>query len=244
MCRKKTAPTGRAVGYVRVSTDHQEESGLGLEAQREAIRAHCQRAGLRLGAILEDAGVSGAKDIDKRPGLAAAIAALGPGDALVVAKRDRLARSQFLMQLLERDLGLRGCRIVSAAGEGTDIDGPMADVFRQILDAFAQFERAQAVFRTAKALAVKRARGEKTGGHVPYGYAVQEVGGCRVLAACDKESLRLRIMRALRREGCSYREVAGFAEEAGWPTRTGARWSHVVVRRILERAGPGGKEAP
>jgi site-specific DNA recombinase len=48
-----------ALGYVRVSTDEQAERGLGLEAQRQRIRAYCEMKGLRLAAIFEDPGPLG-----------------------------------------------------------------------------------------------------------------------------------------------------------------------------------------
>ena len=52
-----------AIGYVRVSSDEQAESGLGLEAQRQRIVAFCQVKELRLAEIYEDAGVSGGKPL-------------------------------------------------------------------------------------------------------------------------------------------------------------------------------------
>ena len=82
-----------AIGYVRVSTDGQVESGAGLQAQRATILTECERRGLPLLEIVEDAGLS-AKTLD-RPALAGAVARLEAGEAavLVVAKLDRLARS-------------------------------------------------------------------------------------------------------------------------------------------------------
>ena len=64
----------RVLGYVRVSTDEQSDSGAGLEAQRRAIAAECKRRGWQLVEVIEDAGFS-AKDL-KRPGIQAALRAL------------------------------------------------------------------------------------------------------------------------------------------------------------------------
>src|SRR6266853_6338168 len=83
----------QVLGYVRVSTEEQSDSGAGLEAQRRAIAAECKRRGWQLVELIEDAGFS-AKDL-KRPGVQEALRALASGEAgaLVVAKLDRLSRS-------------------------------------------------------------------------------------------------------------------------------------------------------
>jgi site-specific DNA recombinase len=56
-----------AIGYIRVSTEDQADSGLGLEAQRQRIKAYCEMKGLHLAEILEDTGVSGGKALSTRP---------------------------------------------------------------------------------------------------------------------------------------------------------------------------------
>src|SRR5437763_7738361 len=88
-------PPMQVLGYVRVSTDEQSDSGAGLEAQRRAIAAECRRRGWELLEVVEDAGFS-AKDL-KRPGIQAALEALEAGDAraLVASKLDRLSRSMI-----------------------------------------------------------------------------------------------------------------------------------------------------
>jgi DNA invertase Pin-like site-specific DNA recombinase len=85
----------RVVGYIRVSTDEQVESGAGLEAQRRAIIAAADSRGYELVRIYEDAGVSG-KSLNGRPGLLSALQSVESGEtgALVVARprcRDRHA---------------------------------------------------------------------------------------------------------------------------------------------------------
>src|ERR1700741_1790549 len=85
----------QVIGYVRVSTDEQRESGAGLAAQRAAIEAECRRRGWTLVEVIEDAGYS-AKDL-KRPGVQTALETLRRGEAgaLVVAKLDRLSGSML-----------------------------------------------------------------------------------------------------------------------------------------------------
>ena len=117
----------------------------------------------------EDRGVSGGAEIDKRPGLIAALEALRTERAgiLVVAKRDRLARDVLVAAMVERLCQREGARIQSADGTGNG-DSPEAKLLRTMIDAFAAYERALIRARTRAALAAKKARGERVGG-VPYG---------------------------------------------------------------------------
>ena len=90
----------RFVSYLRVSTDGQGRSGLGLEAQRQAVAAHGAQTGGTLLAEFQEVG-SG-KRVD-RPQLAAALAACRTRQSvLLIAKLDRLARdARFLLFVVE-----------------------------------------------------------------------------------------------------------------------------------------------
>src|ERR1700732_602961 len=109
---------GRAIGYCRVSTDKQADSGLGLEAQRASVTAAAQRLGLSLGSVFVDPGPSGSLALAVRPVLMEAVSALKRGDVLLIAKRDRLGRDVIEVAMIERLITKRGARIISAAGEG------------------------------------------------------------------------------------------------------------------------------
>jgi DNA invertase Pin-like site-specific DNA recombinase len=124
-----------------VSTDKQADSGLGLEAQRAAVNTTAGRLGLPLASVLVDAGVSGALSAADRPVLLQAVGALRRGDALLVAKRDRLGRDVIEVALIERMIARRGARVVSAAGEGTDSTDPSGLLMRRLVDSFAEYER-------------------------------------------------------------------------------------------------------
>ena len=85
---------GDALAYIRVSSDDQADSGLGLEAQRQRIADYCRLKGLRLAEVFEDPGVSGGKPLASRPAGSQLLAAAYKSKALViVAKLDRLFRS-------------------------------------------------------------------------------------------------------------------------------------------------------
>lgn len=227
----KVTKARRAVIYLRVSTDGQVESGLGLEAQLEACVALCAARGYEVAAVLRDEGVSGSTAVAKRPGLLAAVAALGRGAVLVAAKRDRLARSVGIAAVLEAAVHRAGATIDTP--DAPDSADPAAVAMRGMIDVFAQFERARIAERTKAALAVKKARGEKTGGALPFGYALADDGKTLVADAAELEALE--IIRALRADGLSMRDIVARLNAEGVPCR-GSRWHLTTVARVIPRA--------
>lgn len=223
-------PAARAIGYVRVSTDQQRESGLGLEAQESSIRDAAARLGLAVASLHVDAGLSGSLSLEQRPGLAEALNALRRGDVLLVAKRDRIARDAFVSVLIEREVAKKGARIVSAAGEGTETDEPSAVFTRRILDAVAELERALTAARTRAALRAKRARGERAGTE-PYGFRVN--GDGRTLHPYAPEQAILDVIVTSHAAKVPLRTIASELNAAGRTTRTGAPFRHQNVAGIL-----------
>src|SRR5947209_965803 len=109
----------RVVGYVRVSSDQQAESGLSLAAQESKLRAYAVATDLELVDVVVDAGQS-ARDLD-RPGLARMLTMLDAGDVdgVLVAKLDRLTRSvRDLADLVERYFAKRAALL--SVGDSID----------------------------------------------------------------------------------------------------------------------------
>lgn len=222
----------RAFGYVRCSTGQQVESGLGLEAQRASVEDCAKKLGLPLAAIFEDGGLSGGLALADRPGLLDAVAALQSGDRLIVAARSRLGRDVVNVALIEREVAKRGAKVVSALGEGTDLDdGPTADLVKTLLDGVNAWERSQAALRTRAALRAKRARGEALG-NPPYG--LRAVGGRVEPEPREQETIAL--IHELRHAGLSERAIAAELQLRGVRGRTDKPLSHVQVHRVLARA--------
>ena len=120
--RRGLTPGTKVVGYVRVSTDEQADSGAGLAAQRSAITAACELRGWELIGIDQDAGVSAATLA--RRGITEALADVESDEAsvLVVAKLDRLSRSLLdFAALMERSR--RQGRALVALDLGVDTTG-------------------------------------------------------------------------------------------------------------------------
>lgn len=220
----------RAWGLTRVSTTGQAESGLGLSAQRRAIEDAARRLGLELVQVFEDAGLSGGLELEERPGLLAAIGALGRGDTLIVAKRDRLGRDPIVLAMVERLVTRRGARVVSALEEATNGDDPSNVLMRRMLDAFAEFERLIGKARTKAALRAKRARGERAG-NVPWGFRATPDGKL-IEDAREREVLDL--IRRLRARGQSYAKIAASLRRRGVPNRRGStRWLAPRIRALV-----------
>lgn len=141
----------RILAYLRVSSEEQAHSGLGIEAQLEAIRAKLGEPDV----IIKDEGKSGGT-LD-RPGLAELLNIVGKGDTLIVAKLDRLSRGDtYAMAWLEKEIVVKAkAHIISAAGEGTGDDSPQGIFMREIMKAFASFELAVIKQRTSAAVKVK-----------------------------------------------------------------------------------------
>ena len=227
-----------AIAYVRVS---KEEQKLGPEAQRASIEAWAAREGVSVVAWRVDQGVCSVTPIDGRPALVAALASLREHGAgvLVVAKRDRIARDVVLTAGVERAAGSSGAVVVSAAGEGNG-DTPADAFMRTVIDGAAAYERALIRARTKAALAAKSARGEKTGGDVPYGFAVDGSGR---LAPVEGEQAVIARAAALSAEGRSLRAVAAALAEEGHVARTGKPFAAMQVSRMLASARPQSRAA-
>ncbi len=206
----KTRDYVEAVGYIRVSTDEQADSGAGMEAQRRAITHACEARDWSLAEVFEDGGASG-KNL-KRPGLLAALEALDRGEVqvLVVAKLDRLSRSLIDFAGLMERARKKGWHL-AALDLGVDTSTPQGEMVANVMATFAQFERRLIGLRTKEALAVKRSQGVRLGR--PPVVSAEVVGQ----------------ITTLRRSGLSYSEVARQLDDAGVPTPRGGLTSREVV---------------
>lgn len=225
-----------AIGYLRVSTATQAEEGYGLQVQEQAIRGYCERSGFELVAIFADEGISGTKDVEGRPGLAATLAALeGSAKVLVVAKLDRLARALHTQEAILAHVWRSGARVFTVEdGEllEDDPDDPMRTAMRQMRGVFSQLERATI---TARMSAGRRYKASQ-GGYAGYGsprFGQRSEGG--QLMTDGEEQRVIARMRALRERGLSYKAVATALNAEGLRPKRGERWHMETVRRVLRR---------
>ena len=217
-------------GYLRVSTDQQVESGLGLEAQQNAISDYAKKIGCEVSDIYRDEGISGSLSLEKRPGMLNAISILKKDDILVVAKRDRLGRDPLVVAMIESAIARKGARIVSAAGEGTENNDPSSILMRRMIDAFGEYERLIIKARTKSALQAKKGKGQRVG-HIPYGYRLAD--DKIHLVPDTKEQDTLNHIKELRSNGISIRAAAAVLNEKHILNRGAARWNHASLHRII-----------
>ncbi len=219
----------QVLGYVRVSTEKQAETGLSLEAQTAKIRQMAALRDLVLADVIVDAGAS-AKSID-RPGMTRLLALVNAREVatIIVAKLDRLTRSiGDLAALLDR-FERHGVSFVSVA-ESFDTRSSSGRLAIHILGSVAQWEREAIGERTRDVLRHKQDQGERVG-QVPFGFQLADDGV--QLEPNPEEQRLLSRMRALHAEGMSTRQIAKALQAEGETTRRGTPWRYEYVARAL-----------
>jgi DNA invertase Pin-like site-specific DNA recombinase len=227
--------SGKWISYLRVSTDRQGRSGLGVEAQRASVTDFLNGGRWKL--IQEFVEVESGKRGD-RPQLEAALAACRlHGAKLVIAKLDRLSRDAHFLLGLEK----AGVDFVAA-------DNPTANRLTVgIMAMVAEEEGRQISIRTKAALQAAKARGTKLGGR-----RLRKSDGLPVTIDADMRASGIAArqqradaraadigptVKALQAGGAtSLRAIAAGLNERGIPTARGqGTWSAVQVARVLER---------
>ncbi len=230
----------QAIGYVRCSTHEQADSGLGLDAQNQRIRAYCTLKDLQLIDIIQDAGVSGGKPLASREGgqrLLDAIRRKRAG-AVVMLKLDRMFRNAGdCLTTVERwEKSGVSLHVADLGGNAIDTTSAAGRFMLVVLAGAAEMERNLTRERTRSAMAVKRANGQRIGG-IPYGYDLADDGVS--LVPNESEQAVIREIRAMRSRGMKLQQIADSLTRRGVPTKTGKsrQWTHQAVARILRRAG-------
>ncbi|WP_096703748.1 recombinase family protein [Magnetospirillum sp. 15-1] len=225
---------GRFVSYLRVSTDRQGKSGLGLDAQREAVANYLNGGQWEL--VAEVVEVESGRRHD-RPQLEAALSACRLHRAtLVVAKLDRLARNaKFLLQLIDSGADVVFCDLPHVPS------GPTGRFLLTQMAAVAELEAGLISQRTKAALSAAKARGVKLGSPgnlTAEGRARGAVVGrlIAVKAANGRAADLSRTVGQLQAQGItSANGIAAKLNEWGVPTARGGRWQAVQVQRVLAR---------
>jgi DNA invertase Pin-like site-specific DNA recombinase len=209
----------RVIGYVRVSTDDQNDAGAGLAAQTKAIKAKAESKGWEVVRIAKD--VASGKSMNGRHSLNAALADLKAhrADAILVAKLDRLSRSVPDFGSMLEKAHKQGWHVVMVDLE-LDTSTPGGELVAGVLMQVAQWERRMIGLRTKEALAVKRAQGVR-------------LGRKRIISPATE-----RRIRQLRERGLSYEAVAACltTENIATPSGNLKPWSWQTVAQVVNRA--------
>ena len=205
-----------AIGYARVSSEQQADSGLGLDAQRFAIQQEADRRGWPL-EIVEDAGFTGRNM--RRPALNEILTRLDncqTETTLIVAKLDRLSRSlQDFASIMSRSRK-HGWSLV-CLDLGVDTSTAQGRMVANIFATLAEWESEMIGERTSNALQAKKRQGVKLGRPVTVAPEPVEVIG------------------KLRRGGLSYGAISEWLNHTDLPTAQGGRWWPETVRQIDQR---------
>src|SRR3712207_2030920 len=237
---------GKFVAYYRVSTAKQGKSGLGLEAQQEAVRSYLNGGDWQL--VAEVVEVESGKRND-RPRLAEAMRLCRlHGAVLIIAKLDRLARNvAFISNLMESGV------------EFTAVDFPQANRLTvHILAAVAEHEREMISKRTKDALASKRAfyarltdeqkaelrregKATQLGGnrgkiHLAYQKCAEASRAARSAKADRRAADVAPIVHEMQAGGTSLRKVAAALNDRHVPTSRGSQWTATQVARVISRS--------
>lgn len=223
-----------AIGYVRVSTTSQGRSGLGLDAQREAIARFATTEGLDVTQVFEEIETGAGSDaLERRPQLAAALkAARKAKSPVLVAKLDRLSRDvHFVSGLMSHRVEFIVCDL-----------GRQSDPFvLHLYAALAEKERSMISVRTKAGLAAAKARGTKLGMSARKKAEVRRIAAtgaqANQAAAVERtESLRWAIESALSGDA-SLRKAAELLNKRGIASPGGGRWHAPSLLKAARRLG-------
>lgn len=219
----------KVIGYIRVSTESQAESGLGLADQEMKIRGYCSIYDLELVDVIIDAGAS-AKSL-KRDGIQDVInlAQSDSIDGVIVAKLDRLTRSMKDLHVL-LDSVFSKVELHSVA-EKVDTSTASGRLVLNVLMSVAEWEREAIGERTSAALQAKKVREQRViNGRAPYGYTW--VDG--QLVAVESEQKVINTIKELRGLGMTLAAIAQDLNDREFITKRNGKWTATTVRRTLK----------
>lgn len=220
-----------AIGYARVSSQQQADSGLSLEHQRAKIEAAAVLHDLQLVDVVIDAAESAA-DLD-RPGIQRVLDAVRAKqvDAVVVLKLDRLTRSvRDLADVLEL-FTRRNVALISVS-ESLDTSSAAGRLVLNVMASVGQWEREAIAERTSAALSAKKARGQRYG-QVPYGWRLAADGAS--LEPHHDERQMMELARECRHAlGCTWQDTADALNRENYRQRNGEPWTLHNVRAALQ----------
>lgn len=222
--------------YARVSTDEQARSGYSLTEQLRACRQRAEQVARGMPILEFTDDMSG--EILERPGLQAALDLVEQGQVshFICLDPDRLARRLMLQLIITERIEKHGCQLEFVQHDYQDT--PEGRLFYQMRGAIAEYEKLKILERTARG-----ARGKIEMGGLPhvirlYGYRFVKGAGkvaARYALVPDENEARIvyTMMRWCAEEGIGPLVIANRLNELGIPTKTGKKWSHTQVRRIL-----------
>lgn len=231
---KKSGARIKAVSYLRCSGLGQVD-GDTWDRQLAAITKYAKAEGLQLIDEFRDAGVSGTKDLENRPGLAALLDRVESNGVRIVLVENatRLARDLMVSEVILQQLADVGCKVV-AADSGTDLtadtDDPTRRLIRQVLGAVAEFDRRVTVLKLRAARERIRRRTGRCEGRKPFGLRPGEAAAVARIRELHRKPHG--------RDRMSLQAICDQLNLENITSRTGKPWTRQTLHKIIQRGLP------
>jgi DNA invertase Pin-like site-specific DNA recombinase len=213
-----------AFAYLRVSGRGQID-GDGFVRQEDAVRRYAATNGFDVVRVFREEGVSGTKDLDSRPALLELLEAAKESDGtVIIEKLDRLARDLMVSESILADFRRKGITVISVAEPDLCSNEPTRILMRQMMSAFAQYEKSMIVLKLRGARQRMKAKAGRCEGRKAYGTR-------------EGESAVIERMQTMRRNGMPWATIADSLNTEGTMSRAGRWHANSVRRTVLAMAG-------
>lgn len=228
----------KAVGYIRVSTEEQADSGRSLDAQKRRIEEWCAARKYELVQVFADEGVSASIALKDRPAggqLLRWVHSTRSDVAVVSVKLDRLSRNtRHFLELVEDSFQGISLYLLDFSGDVVNTASPSGKLVITMMAAVAESERAMTIERVRFTMQDMKKRGLRVG-DLPYG---KRLGINNQLEEHPEEAEIVRHILAARESGLSIRGIAAVLNESRIPARP-PRWRLADLELDLEPAAAG-----
>ncbi len=221
------------LGYCRVSTNNQKEEGT-IELQEKTIKRYADKNGYELVKIFKDNGISGASELENRPGLAELFSYAEDNkevEGILIFKLDRLARDLYIQEHLIKKLEGLNKKLISIKEPNLDSKDPMRKAFRQFMGIVSELEKAFITMRLSGGRINKAQKGGYAGGATALGYETKD----KKLVIHEKQAETIRIIFKMKRyKRMGLREIARELNKNSVPTARGGKWHGRTIKYMLE----------
>jgi DNA invertase Pin-like site-specific DNA recombinase len=228
----------KAVGYIRVSTEEQADSGRSLDAQKRRIEEWCAARKYELVQVFADEGVSASIALKDRPAggqLLRWVHSTRSDVAVVSVKLDRLSRNtRHFLELVEDSFRGISLYLLDFSGDVVNTASPSGKLVITMMAAVAESERAMTIERVRFTMQDMKKRGLRVG-DLPYG---KQLGANNQLEEHPEEAAIVRHILTARESGLSIRRIAAVLNESGIPARS-PRWRLADLELDLEPEAAG-----
>ncbi len=214
------------IGYVRVSSDSQEDN-TSLVEQQERIHYYCAAMGHKL--IETRSEVASGSNMN-RPILQTIIDSLPNIDGIIVLKLDRLSRSVLDTVKLISELNQDDKNLV-AVEQQLDTSSSSGRLFVNIMASFSEYERELINERTQGGRKYKASKGGYAYGKPRFGMKAVN----KELIEDEEQQRTIKVIKNHRRSGKSFYEIAKYLNENGFQTKQGKQWHDTSVKNVLTK---------